>query len=76
VSVAGSVQLLREKHLKFSVRQGKKVLPVIGFKMEQYERLVNEAPLLDIVYTPQFNSYRGNTTIQLSLRDIRPHQEM
>jgi len=76
VSVAGSsVQVLRGKHLKFAVRQGKKVLPAIGFRMEQYEHTLKERPLLDIIYTPQFNTYKGLTSIQLSLRDVRPHRQ-
>jgi single-stranded-DNA-specific exonuclease len=73
VTVAGGVQLLRGKHLKFAVRQGKKTLPVIGFKMDQYEQMVKDSPLLDIIFTPQFNTYKGSTTIQLTLRDARPH---
>lgn len=74
VSTASQVQVLRGKHLKLSIRQGKKVLPTIGFKMEQYGKMIKESELLDIIYTPQLNTYRGNTTIQLSLRDVRPHQ--
>jgi hypothetical protein len=29
---------------------------------------------LDVLYTPQFNTYQGVTTIQLSLREMRPHR--
>lgn len=73
VSLVGSVRVLREQHLKFAVRQGRKSLPVIGFKMAEYKEIVTESPLLDIIYTPQFNTYKGVTTVQLSLRDVRSH---
>jgi single-stranded-DNA-specific exonuclease len=74
VSVASSVRTLRGEHLKFAVKQTKKTLPVIGFKMAESETVVTNSPQIDILYTPQFNTYRGVTSIQLSLRDVRLHQ--
>ncbi len=75
VDVVGPVRIVGTNHLKFAVRQaGGKKLPVIGFKMAEYEDLVNGSSLIDIVYTPQLNTYRDITSIQLSLRDIREHQ--
>jgi single-stranded-DNA-specific exonuclease len=74
VTVVGGVRVLRGGHLKFSVKQGGKTLPVIGFKMEEYTDLVTESRTIDILYNPQFNTYREVTSIQLSLRDIRPHE--
>jgi len=73
VEVAGSIRVLRGGHLKFAVRQAGKTLAVIGFNMEEYEGLLANCSLIDILYTPQFNTYQGTTSIQLSLRDIRPH---
>ncbi|MBI4831354.1 MAG: single-stranded-DNA-specific exonuclease RecJ [Candidatus Lindowbacteria bacterium] len=71
VTPAGTVRVLRGDHLKFAVRQGHKMLPVIGFKMAHYEDLVANCSTIDISYTPQLNTYKGTTSIQLSLRDIR-----
>jgi single-stranded-DNA-specific exonuclease len=74
VEAAGTVRVLRGGHLKFAVRQARKTLPVIGFKMEKYEDLLANSSFVDILYSPQFNTYQGTTSIQLSLRDIRPHR--
>jgi single-stranded-DNA-specific exonuclease len=71
VKSVGTVRVLRGDHLKFAVRQADKMLPVIGFKMGQYADMVSNCSSIDITYTPQFNTYKGTTSIQLSLRDIR-----
>jgi len=75
VSLVGKIRVVRGDHLKFAVRQaGSKTLPVIGFKMAEYEELLAEHPLIDVIYTPQLNTYQGTTSIQLSLRAVRPHR--
>jgi single-stranded-DNA-specific exonuclease len=70
--VPHSVQVLKERHLKFLVRQGGTVFPVIGFGMAERFYTEEFGGAIDIAYTPQFNTWRGNTTIQLLLKDIRP----
>ena len=75
VETSGSVRVVGNNHLKFAVRQGRRALPVIAFNMGDREDLVTESPRLDILYTPQFNTFRGVTTVQLSLRDVRAHAE-
>ncbi len=73
VTVAGATRIVGENHLKFAVKQGRRRLPVIGFKMAEHESLVGGSDAIDILYTPQFNTFRGETSIQLSLRDVHPH---
>jgi single-stranded-DNA-specific exonuclease len=75
VETSGSVRVVGNNHLKFAVKQGRRALPVIAFKMGDSEDLVRESPRLDILYTPQFNTYRGVTSVQLSLRDVRKSAE-
>jgi len=75
VTGAGSLRILQGEHLKFAVRQSGKTIPVIGFKMAEYESVLANSDKIDILYTPQFNTYKGVTSIQLSIRDIRPHHE-
>lgn len=66
-----SVRVLKEQHLKLRFRHGDVVFDAIGFDMapryfsEQMPRFV------DIAYTPQINTWRGEQTIQLQLRDFR-----
>jgi single-stranded-DNA-specific exonuclease len=74
VEVEGSVRVVGVNHLKFAVKDSRKRLPVIGFKMADHEHVVRNSSRLDILYTPQFNTYRGVTSVQLSLRDIREHK--
>lgn len=74
VSVAGAVRVLRGDHLKCALRQAGKTLPAIGFRMAEHEGLASAGSPLDVLYTPQFNTYQGVTTIQLSLREMRPHR--
>ncbi len=69
--VPHSLRVLKDQHLKMSLRQDDVVLSAIGFRMaERY--FVGDFPnALDIVFTPQFNTYNGNTSIQLVLKDMR-----
>jgi single-stranded-DNA-specific exonuclease len=65
-SVMG-VQLVGEKHLRFSIRQGGYSLPCIAFGMaERQEELSGQ---VDFLVTPGFNIWKGRRTIQLRIRD-------
>jgi len=66
-----SVRELRGGHLKFDVRQGSSVFSAIGFRMAERLSSVQAVDAVDIAYTPQFNTWRGETSIQLVLKDIR-----
>ncbi len=70
--VPRSVRILKERHLRMAVRQMDRVFTAIGFNMAERFYTEDLSGKLDIVYTPQFNVYRGETTIQLVLKDIRP----
>lgn len=71
-AVPQSVRVLKDRHLKLSLRQDGKVFSAIGFGMaEEYYSLDLSRPV-DVAYVPQFNSWRGETTIQLLLKDMRP----
>lgn len=65
-----SRRVVGERHLKLSLRQGKRVLPVIGFGMAEHP--VEEGGDVDILFSPEHNEWNGQTAIQLRLRDLRP----
>jgi single-stranded-DNA-specific exonuclease len=70
----GYPQILKEQHLKFSLRQeGKdKVYNAIGFGMAHlYETVLNGKPF-KMAYTIDENHYNGKTTLQLMIKDIKP----
>jgi len=65
---------LRGGHVKCSVRQGARTMPAIGFRMaESLPSTLQGAPI-DIAFTPRFNTWRGETTVQLILKDVRTEQ--
>lgn len=67
-----SMRILSEKHIKCTIRQDRRSFQAIGFGMA--ERFFTE-PFprnADIAFCPQFNTWRGETSIQLVLKDIRP----
>lgn len=62
-------KLLKDKHWKLGLISGKKILEGIGFNMSDYS--YQKGDLLDIVYVPEYNTFRGNKTIQIRLKDTR-----
>lgn len=66
-----SMRILKEQHLKFQVRQDDTALTALAFRMaERY--FTQEIPeKLDIVFTPTLNTYNGETTVQLIIKDMR-----
>jgi single-stranded-DNA-specific exonuclease len=69
--VPQSMRILKEQHLKFTVRQGDAMITALGFRMaERY--FTEEIPeKLDIVFSPSMNTYNGETSLQLILKDMR-----
>lgn len=70
--IAHSLSSFKERHIRFFVKQlnGKEVLPVVGFDMvRHYEQLSNGRPF-SMAFTVEENSYNGNTSIQLRIKDL------
>ncbi len=70
--VPKSTRVLKDRHLKLSFRQNDRVFAAIGFGMAERFYTETMPRVLDIAYTPQFNTWRGETSIQLVLKDLRP----
>jgi single-stranded-DNA-specific exonuclease len=66
-----SLRELRGGHLRMALKEGPSLLQAIGFRMEDRLPDLSCATTLDVAYTPQFNTYRGETTVQLVLKDLR-----
>ena len=67
-----SLRELRGGHLKAALRNGSKVMDAIGFRMGEHLPQLRDAAAVDIAFTPQFNTWRGETSVQLVLKDVRP----
>ena len=63
---------LRGGHMKVALRNGNRVMDAIGFRMAERLPDLTVARAVDVAFSPQFNTWRGETTVQLVLKDIRP----
>ncbi len=77
LQTSGPSKVLKKEHLKFYVRQqskseenGSRVMEAIGWGMAEYQQLVNSGMPFSIAYYIEENTYRGNTTLQLRVKDI------
>lgn len=61
-------RILKEKHLKLTLSDGKSSREAIGFNLA--EKLPSGP--VDVAFTLQENTWNGRTSIQLNIRDIRP----
>jgi single-stranded-DNA-specific exonuclease len=68
--VPESVRELRGGHASFSARHDGRQVKVIAFGFGDKIPLRALAGPADIAYTPKLNTWRGDTTIQLQLKDV------
>ncbi|MFA7691670.1 MAG: single-stranded-DNA-specific exonuclease RecJ [Candidatus Hydrogenedentes bacterium] len=68
--VPQSMHLLNEQHLKFMVRQGDTVFTALAFGMAERFYTEEFPEKLDIVFSPFVNTFRGETSIQLTIKDM------
>lgn len=69
VKNAGS-RIVKDDHVKFEVVQSGLQITGIGFNMAERFRLMEDASLLDIVFTLEENHFRGVTTLQMKVIDF------
>ncbi len=67
------VDVLKEKHIKFVAGQkgAMKTFEAIGFGMADYADKINGRDTFRMAYCVEKNYYRGETTIQLRIKDIQ-----
>ncbi len=65
--------IMKEKHLKLILRQkgSDNTYTAVGFGMAQYALQLSSQQPFSICYQLDENTYNGNTTLQLMLKDIR-----
>ncbi|OEK06927.1 single-stranded-DNA-specific exonuclease RecJ [Roseivirga misakiensis] len=70
---AENVKVLKEQHLKFTVRQeGTNVAyDVIGFGFAEYADLVGSGMRFHIAFSVEENDFRGRKSLQLFLKDLK-----
>jgi single-stranded-DNA-specific exonuclease len=71
VSDTGFSKIVKEEHIRFSLKNQETILSGIGFKMaEKFPLLKNKRPL-DIVFTIDENEWNGQKQLQLKVIDFR-----
>ncbi|UII28453.1 single-stranded-DNA-specific exonuclease RecJ [Fulvivirga maritima] len=73
VSVASSLRVLKNQHLKFIAQQKGSNLKfdAIGFNMAEFEPLIKGGQSFNIAFNVEENNYMGYQSIQLKLKDIK-----
>lgn len=68
-------RVLKEAHLKLSVTQPETdvVVEAIAFNLAEHEENVASGIPFDLAYTLEVNRWRDRETLQLNVKDIRPH---
>ena len=68
----GYSRIVKENHLRFSLRQDGRIFTGIGFNLhDKYECLKQKQPC-DIVYKLDINEWNGEKSLQLRVIDCRP----
>ena len=67
----GYSKIVKEEHIKFSLKQNNIVFTGIGFKMADKFHLLQTNKPLDIVFKIDDNEWNGNKTLQLRVIDFR-----
>lgn len=73
VYVFNSLSSFRDRHVRFlAAQQGNdNIFQVVGFdSVEHYERL-SQGDVFSMVFSIEENTYNGNTSVQLRIRDIK-----
>ena len=67
----GYSKIVKEEHIKFSLKQNNIVFTGIGFKMADKFPLLQMSKPIDIVFKIDENEWNGNKTLQLRMIDFR-----
>lgn len=72
---SGYSRLIKDEHIKFSVKQGKHAIAVtgIGFYMADKFPIVSSRQPFDMVFTIDENEWNGKMNLQMKVIDIRSH---
>jgi len=67
----GYSKIVKEEHIKFSLKQNNTVFTGIGFKMVDKFHLLQMNKPIDVVFKIDENEWNGNKTLQLRVIDFR-----
>ncbi len=67
----GYSKIVKEEHIKFSLKQNNTVFTGIGFKMADKFHLLQMNKPVDVVFKIDENEWNGNKTLQIRVIDLR-----
>ncbi len=65
-------KVLKDRHLKMKLRKSASYFDAIGWDMGHLLEDLSQAAIFDAVFTPSYNDWNGNRSIQLVLKGLRP----
>ena len=72
LKVAGNPRIVGNgNHIRFKVKQERTSLPAIGFNLSKHYKDLISGSLVDLAFVVEVNEWRGKSTIQLNLKDIK-----
>jgi single-stranded-DNA-specific exonuclease len=71
IELSGEPQLLKEEHLKFSVKADDNSIDCIAFGMKDKLELLKTNKTIEIAYSIDLNIYKNTKKLQLMIRGIR-----
>jgi single-stranded-DNA-specific exonuclease len=72
---SGWSKIVKEDHVRFSLRQDNTTLSGIGFNIANKFHLLEKKQPLDILFTIDTNEWNGTISLQLKMIDLRPSQD-
>lgn len=69
--VSGPVRRLKDRHVKFAVRQAGRTIEAVGWDRAAWSDGLRPGDRLDLAWTLQTSVYLGSESVHLSLQDIR-----
>ncbi len=60
------------KHLSMQLRQGNRTIRAVAWSMGDRAQTLPAGAVIDVVFQPSINEWRGNTTAELHVMDLRP----
>ncbi|WP_152269721.1 single-stranded-DNA-specific exonuclease RecJ [Agriterribacter humi] len=72
ITDTGYSRVVKEQHIKFSIKQDNTVISGIGFNMAQHFSILQSKKPADIVFTIDENEWNGEKSLQLKVIDLRP----
>ncbi|MBI4166167.1 MAG: single-stranded-DNA-specific exonuclease RecJ, partial [Acidobacteria bacterium] len=75
VGLEAPPRIMKEKHLKIRVRQGAVPFDALGWQMAALAPKLKAGERVDIAFSLEANSFRGETTLQLILKDVQPSEK-